>query len=463
MKRIRFLSLMPAMVFALPVIAAAPAFAGSPFYLTVERSFSNTEKPQVRLDYTSTEKPMLVRILRPENLERFLDGQFQISRSYEQPVTELNPGHFFITGLNKMESPLKVTRNMLDPKFRETFKDTSLSKAIQDTTPGQIALPPEEIIQGPPAGFAVVRDMFIDLKYLGTAVNDLGWWFGEKAWSEDRYKIRKIELDPLPDGVYLIQAVQGKTEAQCLMQVSSLSVQVKQSTEQLVVRVIDRQLNPISGAGVSFRDGRGKWVSLNKKTDPAGEIAYSSPEGALDGKLVIKVQTPDGRQALVDTDFLPTVSNDDSVFIITDRPIFKPGETFFYKGMIRAFEKDGLKIPRFGDNQAKVSLIPFSGPATDLQADRAPDGFRVVQRQFRPGCGTDAGSLQTDRRDRRQALRRRVPRSRLCEAHVLPGAHRPQSDSHFRRAFFRQIPGQTIQRRGAVQPEIRGVSLSEEV
>ncbi|MDO9112119.1 MAG: MG2 domain-containing protein, partial [Desulfatirhabdiaceae bacterium] len=368
MKRIRFLSLMLAMVLSLPVIAASPALAGSPFYLTVERSFSHTEKPQVRLDYTSTEKPMLVRILRPENLERFLDGQFQISRSYEQPVTELNPGHFFVSGLNKMESPLKTARNMLDPKFRATFKDTALSKAILDTTPGQIALPPEEIVQGPPAGFAVVRDMFIDLKYMGTAVNDLGWWFGEKAWREDRYKIRKIELDPLPDGVYLIQAVQGKAEAQCLMQVSSLSVQVKQSTEQLIVRVIDRQLNPISGAGVSFRDGRGKWIGLNKKTDPAGEISYASRQVALDGKLVIKVDTPDGRQALVDTDFLPTVSNDDSVFIITDRPIFKPGETFFYKGMIRAFEKGGLKVPQFGDNQAKVSLIPFSGAATDLQA-----------------------------------------------------------------------------------------------
>jgi hypothetical protein len=379
------------MVLSLLVIAAAPALAGSPFYLTVERSFSNAEKPQVRLDYTSAEQPMLVRILRPENLERFLDGQFQISRSYEQPVTELNPGHFFITGLNKMESPLKTARNMLDPKFRAVFKDTSLSKAIQDTTPGQIALPPEDIIQGPPAGFAVVRDMFIDLKYMGTAVNDLGWWFGENTWREDRYKIRKIELDPLPDGVYLIQAVQGKTEAQCLMQVSSLSVQVKQSTEQLIVRTIDRQLNPIGGAGVSFRDGRGKWISLDKKTDPAGEIAYASQQGALDGKLVVKVQTADGRQALVDTDFLPTVSRDDSVFIITDRPIFKPGETFFYKGLIRAFEKDGLKIPRFGDTQAKVSLLPFSGPATDLQAAVPLTGFGSFSGSFSLDAGQSPG------------------------------------------------------------------------
>ncbi len=203
---------------------------------------------------------------------------------------------------------------------------------------------------------------------MGTAANDLGWWFGDNAWREDRYKIRKIELDPLPDGVYLIQAVQGKTEAQCLMQVSSLSVQVKQSTEQLVVRVIDRQMDPVSGAGVSFRDGRGKWIGLDKQTDAAGEIAFSSPQGALDGKLVIKVETPDGRKALTDTDFLPTVSHDDAVFIITDRPIFKPGETFFYKGTIRAFENGRLRVPQFGGSRAKVSLIPFSGPATDLQA-----------------------------------------------------------------------------------------------
>ncbi|MBI5590781.1 MAG: alpha-2-macroglobulin [Deltaproteobacteria bacterium] len=391
MKRIQILSLMLAVVFLLPVIAAAPALAGSPFYLTVERSFSNSEKPRVRLDYTSTDKPMLIRILRPENLERFLDGQFQISRSYEQPMAELNPGHFFINGLNRMESPLKVTRNMLDSKFRENFIETSVSKAIQDTTPGQIALPPEDIIQGPPRGFSVVRDMFIDLKYLGTAVDDLGWWFGEKAWSENRYKIRKIELDPLPDGVYLIQAVQGKTEAQCLMQVSSLSVQVKQSTEQLVVRVIDRELNPIAGASVGYRDGRGKWVGLNKKTDSAGEIAFVSPEGALDGKLVIKVENPDGRQALVDTDFLPTVSNDDSVFIITDRPIFKPGETFFYKGTVRAFEKGLLRVPRFEGNQAKVSLIPFSGPATDLHADVPMTPFGSFSGNFSLDAGQTPG------------------------------------------------------------------------
>ena len=97
------------------------------------------------------------------------------------------------------------------------------------------------------------------------------------------------------------------------------------------------------------------------------------------------MERPDGRQALVDTDFLPTVAKDDSVFIITDRPVFKPGETFFYKGTIRAFEDGRLTVPRFDDTRAEVSLIPFNGPPTDLQATVPLSSF-----------GSFSGSLSLD-------------------------------------------------------------------
>ncbi len=256
-------------------VAGSRAFAGSPFYLTVEKSFANTEKPQLRLDYTNSQKPMLVRVLRPKSLERFLDGQFQISRSYEQPLSELNPGYFFITGLNEMESPLKTFREMLNMDFRKSFNDTSFRKAILDAAKGDLATPPEQVIHGAPAGFTLVREYFVDLEYGGKGVSDLGWWFGESAWQEDRYKIRKITLDPLPDGVYQLQVVQGKTEAQCLMQVSSLSVQVKQSSEQLLVRVVNRELEPVAGAAVSYRDGRGKWLDIGNKTNEFGEVSFA--------------------------------------------------------------------------------------------------------------------------------------------------------------------------------------------
>ena len=54
MKVSRSSSLFLAVGLLLLGLAGSRAFAGSPFYLTVERSFSNTEKPQVRLDYTTT-------------------------------------------------------------------------------------------------------------------------------------------------------------------------------------------------------------------------------------------------------------------------------------------------------------------------------------------------------------------------------------------------------------------------
>jgi hypothetical protein len=102
--------------------AFSPAvLAGSPFYLTAERSFSDTEAPTLRLDYTDIDPPMLLRVLKPTNLDIFLDGQFNISRSYEQPVSELNPGHYFARGLNAAESPLRLFRGMMASDFRKSL------------------------------------------------------------------------------------------------------------------------------------------------------------------------------------------------------------------------------------------------------------------------------------------------------------------------------------------------------
>ncbi len=365
------------------VFGLSEAFAGSPFYLTVGRSFSNTESPEVRLDYRDASKPMLVRVIRPNSLERFLEGQFQVSRSYEEPVTELNPGYYFAKGLNKMASPLKVFRGMLDPGFRKSFKDTAFNNAIVEAGARSLVGTPEQLVLGPPAGFTTVRDYYVDLQYGGADAGDLGWWFGAKTWREDKYKVRTIPLDPLPDGIYLIQAVQGKTEAQCLMQVSSLSVQVKQSTEQLLVRVINRQSEPVGGASASYRDDRGKWIEIGQKTDASGELSFSKPKGlVLAGKLLVMVRTPDGRQAMADTDFLPVLSNGDAVYIVTDRPIFKPGDTFSYKGVVRTFEDGKLGMPNIAGKEARISLIRSDGKGTDLQATAPVTDFGSFSGSF---------------------------------------------------------------------------------
>ncbi|MDD1621292.1 MAG: MG2 domain-containing protein [Methylococcaceae bacterium] len=364
------------------------ANAGSPFYLTAERSFSNTESPNIRLDYTLTDQPMMIRVLKANNLETFLDGQFNVSRSYEQPVSELNPGHYFAKGLNAAQSPLKLFRGMLDVEFRKSLKETNFGGSVLTVTEKPLVSVPQQILVAPPSGFQVVKENYLDLQHNGQTTQDLGWWFGQDTWSEQRYKTRQIALEPLPDGIYLLQAVQGKTEAQCLIQVSSLSIQIKQSSEQLLVRAINRDLQPVANAKVSYRDGRGRWQAVPEATNAAGELSFKNPEGVLDGKLLVRVDAPAAkpgeavRTALTATDFLPTQAKDDSVFVLTDRPIFKPGETFYYKGIVRNLQDGQLKIPAFQSRQTDVSLIRADGNATGLQGQTALTDFGSFSGSF---------------------------------------------------------------------------------
>ncbi|WP_054759199.1 hypothetical protein [Methylomonas koyamae] len=152
---------------------AYAALAGSPFYLTAERSFSNTEAPSIRLDYTVTDQPMLIRVLKADNLENFLDGQFNVSRSYEQPVSELNPGHYFAKGLNHAQSPLKLLRGMLDVEFRKSLKDTAFSGSVLTVTDKPLAAVPQQILVAPPKGFRVVKEAYLDLLRNGQQTHDL--------------------------------------------------------------------------------------------------------------------------------------------------------------------------------------------------------------------------------------------------------------------------------------------------
>lgn len=348
-------------------------YAGSPFYLTAEHSFTDSEPVTIRLDYTVTDQPMMIRVLKAKDLDKFLDGQFNISRSYEPAVSELNPGYYFAKGLNKAQSPLQLIRDVFKPDFRNALKDSSFNHAIISLSDKPLVSVPQQLMIAAPVGFQVIKENYLDLQHNGENTQDLAWWFQQDSWSDSRYKTRQINLEQLPDGIYLVQAVQGKTEAQCLIQVSHLSAQVKQSSEQLLVRVMNRDLQAVAGAKVSYRDGRGVWQALAGVTDALGELRFNNPEGVLDGKLLVRVETPSAKAdeppytVLTLTDFLPAQAKDQSVFVMTDRPIFKPGETFNYKGIVRTSDHGQLKIPAFQSRETSVSLLTSKGESTDLE------------------------------------------------------------------------------------------------
>lgn len=362
------------------------AFAGSPFYFTVERSYAPDESPEIRMDFLKKSEPLVLRILRPKNLESFLDGQLNISRSYEEPVSSINPGHYVSEGINDTASPLSAFRELLNPQFRVSVRPSGMDHSLRETEAGDLVTSPMEIVHGAPKGFEVVREMYIDLQKGGAATDSYNYSWGDDSEEDSEestsYQVRTLVLDPLPDGVYLVQGLQEDIEAQVLLQVSSLALQVKQSSTQLIARVIDRHLNPVKDAKLEYRDGRGKWQALSGLTDAAGQLRFDNPEGILDGKLVIRVTSGDKQQALLDTDFLPATVPDQTVFIVTDRPIFKPGETFFYKGTIRDLKDGKVDLPDIAGKTAEVSLLRSDGSDTNLRGSASITDFRSFSGSF---------------------------------------------------------------------------------
>jgi uncharacterized protein YfaS (alpha-2-macroglobulin family) len=132
----------------------------------------------------------------------------------------------------------------------------------------KLVTPPKLITHEPPVGFEIASDMYVDLRLGGSEPQDVWWWFfDQSAEAGSSYSVRTVSLGTLPAGLFLVQAVQGDNEAQALLQVSELSMQVKQSSSELAVRCVDRDGKPMQGVAISVRDGKGAWQELAERSD----------------------------------------------------------------------------------------------------------------------------------------------------------------------------------------------------
>ncbi len=355
-------------LFVAAALVSSSVWAQSSFYLTFERSFSSRENVHLRLDYADRSNPFQVRILRPTNVERFLEGQFAISRSYEEPRAALNPAFFVTKGVNSLESPVRAFQKLLSPEFRNSFGE-SLSPSLRKPTIKSVVGQARKVIHESPSGFEVVKDFGLDLRRGGSTAGDQWWWFFDEVGDGGGFSVRTVDLGQVPSGLYLVQVIQGDNEAQALLQVSELSVQVKQSSNELLVRAIDRDAKAVSGASVEYRDASGVWNTLPDVTGADGSLLYRMA-GELPGKLIIKVRDREGNTAFADTDFLPTKASSQSMFVMTDRPIFRPGDSVSFKGVLRKKspdQTDSISAPIVPEASVRASMVK-PGSAARLAA-----------------------------------------------------------------------------------------------
>lgn len=340
----------------LALLVAAPAFA-KPLYVTVPRTFSSKESPTLEVSFAEKD-PVELRILKPKSLDAFLKSQDTLRRAYEPPSTLANPGRALSRGFNAVGSPIDLLRFSLNAQFRK-----SVIPALADA-PSPVTTDPVELEQGPerligvPANMELIKSRWLNLD-LGGQTRDFTVPGFEQWNGNSGYQDRRVSLDPLPAGVYVVQMVQGSIEGQVVLVITDLSAVVKQTDNEVLVRVAGRDQEP--KAGVQVRVMAGKQV-VEGKTDANGEVRLAATEPRLLVTATLGTDT-----ALVDTDFFSTLAIVPDVFLYSDRPIYKPGDTVRFRGVLRQPDSALARLFKPKRTELEVQLVS-DGPVVKAKA-----------------------------------------------------------------------------------------------
>jgi hypothetical protein len=348
----------------LAALTLAGMAVAKPLYITVPRAYGTEEMVAVDVAFNS-KGPVELRVLRPDNLDAFIKAQGDLRRAYEQPPVLKNPGRALSRGLNAVKLPTTYLLYSFSTEFRDDVSPALPSRGPEDIAPklNQMAEGPDKLI-GVPPGFTVVRSQWLNLDLGGGGVDFTVPGFS--SWGGHGFQERRVSLAPLPAGTYVLQLVQGKVEGQVVLVVSDLTVQLKQTDGQVLVRVAGRDQKPRAGAQVRVFLPNGK--GPEGKTDEKGEVRLEVAEPRILATATVGKDT-----ALVDTDFYSSLAIAPDVFIYSDRPIYKPGDEVKFRGLLR--QPDTYLARLFTPRKKQVTVKLESAEGREVKTQVAVDEF----------------------------------------------------------------------------------------
>lgn len=211
--------------------------------------------------------------------------------------------------------------------------------------------------------------------------------FTEPVKGTSRWSSSTVEVPVREKGIYLVEAVNGELRAYTILMVSDLVLVTKSAKKGIVAFVASRETGePVDGAELHMmaRDG----APVTARTDADG-LAELPVEAARPDELRV-VATKGGdytATALASYAFSGARENWNGYFY-TDRPVYRPGHTVFFKGILRVRGVDGYTIP--AGRQVSVTINDPDGKAL-YQKSLTVTGNGTVSDSVALGSGAALG------------------------------------------------------------------------
>ena len=340
-------------------LAEAPVFSNEPFFsLTTNRTFAPTEGARLSASYRSIDH-LDFRVYQVKDPLKFFkqledphkmgeDEKQQLSSSYRSRLRLLERAHSIKSTI--FSAIKEYVRRQLQRDHREKFNQKFRNPGGPSRTPLNIA--------------DYARVPLLNSNQLVSA-----WRERLPVGSED-YDQQVINLGKRTPGVYLVEAVNEGLRAYSIVVVTELTMVQKSTRDgQVLVYVVDRK-SGAPHANVSIEIAHGKEKLTTGTTDKSGifktelkkpaEDDSETPPEDVDpeakephSSYLIFAHERDnfvisdldsfyfaGEGDEGDGSYDPSVTS----YIYTDRPIYRPAQKVYYRGIIRRWGRNGYEL-----------------------------------------------------------------------------------------------------------------------
>lgn len=303
---------------------------GSPdFYLSTDKSFAKDEVPYVNLEGPGYSQYNL-RIYQIADPESFL-----LTKVKERLVKESNDSPAFANPISLFKNTLQYFKNDLRKIARKELNSKTRSNIVKG-----LKLEFKPVQEENPALFPILKEHKLLLSFAVPTAN--------QYWLYKRVPV------PLKDnGVFLVEAIRGSHVAYSLVLKSDIHFVTKLSDSETLIYSAKKDTGaPISDASVKIWEGNSGEEIYSGKTNSSGILHFN---GKTNTKSLILISS-NGQYALSDPNFYATSFYGEGgvkSYLYTDRPVYRPGDTIYFKGIVRNFKKDSY-FPVSGEGTVDV-------------------------------------------------------------------------------------------------------------